>query len=95
MHHLILNNFIFKPVDTWQQYGIYVGCAGGALIVLKAIWQGMKFMGNAFYNWRKGKDKDLQRELETGREAQTNINMNDQINARPPVAVHRRSTARR
>ena len=93
MHHLILNSFIFKPVDTWQVYGIYVGCAGGALVVLKAIWEGMKWMGQAYYNWRKSNDKDLQTELETGREAQNHINTNDQIQARPPG--RQRSTIRR
>ena len=93
MHHLILNSFIFKLVDTWQLCGIYVGCAGGTLIVLKAIWEGMKWMGQAYYDWRKGNDKDLQTELDSGREAQNHIDTNDQIQARSPA--HQRSTSRR
>ena len=74
MHHLILTSFIFKPVETTGEtllrYGLYVGCAGGALYFLKCMWDGIKWMGEAYYKWRKNKDKDLQRELENGREGQ-------------------------
>ena len=63
MHHLILNSFIFKPVEstaeTWLRYGLYAGCAGGALYFLKCIWEGIKWTGEAYYKWRKNKDKDL------------------------------------
>ena len=93
MYHLILTNFIFKPVDTWKQYGIYVVYAGVAVTVLKAVWEGMKWIGNAYYDWRKGKDKELQKELEKGRETQTHVDINNQIQARPPAV--QRSMARR
>ena len=42
-------------------------------------------MGEAYYNWRKGKDKELQKKLENGREAQTRVEINNQIQARPPA----------
>ena len=45
-------------------------------------------MGEAYYNWRKGKDKDQQTELEIRREPQNHIDINDQIQARP-LAVQR------
>ena len=94
MHHLILNSFIFKPVETsWLRYGLYVGAAGGALYFLKCMWDGIKWMGEAYYKWRKNKDKDLQRELEEAREAQNRIDTIDQIQARPPA--RQRSRTRR
>ena len=43
------------------------------MIVLKAIWEGMKWMGEAYYNWRKGNNKDLQTELETGGRLKTTL----------------------
>ena len=45
----------------------------------------MKWISNAYYNWRKGKDKELQKKLENGREAQTRVEINNQIQARPPA----------
>ena len=44
----------------------------------------MKWMGEAYYNWRKGNEKDLQTELET----QNHIVINDQIQARPLAVQH-------
>ena len=93
MHHLILNSFIFKLLETWQLWCIGVGCAGGALVVAKCVWKGLKWMGEAFYEWRKGKDEDLQRDLEMAREDQNRINTNDQIQELPP-ARHRPTTRR-
>ena len=52
MYHLILSNFIFKTVDTQQQfhqYGIYIVYAGAAVTVLKAVWEGMKWIGTTYY----------------------------------------------
>ena len=88
MYYLILTNFIFKTVDTPQQfhrYGINVVYAGAAVTVLKPVWKGMKWIGTAYYNWRKGKDKELQKELKKARESQTHVDMNDQFQARPPA----------
>ena len=88
VYHLILTNFIFQTVDTRQQfhrYGIYFVYAGAGVTVLKAVWEGMKWIGNKFYNWRKGKDKELQKELKKARESQTHVDMNDQFQARLPV----------
>ena len=76
------------PVDAWQ-YGIYIFYAGATVTELKAVWEGTTWTGNANYNWRKGKDKELQKELENGREAQTHVDIIDQIQARPPALMEK------
>ena len=73
-------------VDTWQHfhqnsYYVVVGGDAAAVTVLKAVWEGMKWIGNVYYDWRKGKDKELQKELKKAGKAQTH----DRFWARPPV----------
>jgi hypothetical protein len=61
--------------------------------VLKAVCEGMKWIGTPYYNWRKGKDKELQKELKKARESQTHVDMKDRFQAKPPAL--QRSMARR
>ena len=55
------------------------------MTVLNAVWEGMKLIGTPYYKLRKGKDKELQKELKKARESQTHVDMNDQFQAKPPA----------
>ena len=98
VYHLILTNFVFKTVDTPQQFsqaGVYFIYAGIGVTAAKVVWEGVKWIGNKFYKWMKGKDKELQKELNLARasQSQTPVGMNDQLQARRPL-IQRSMTTR-
>ena len=62
---------------------------GGTGLAIWGVWKGFKWIGNKYYEWRKGNDKDLQEELIKGKDAQTKVDMNDQFQARPPAMSRR------